>query len=1002
LKKIAVILFLVFWTKISFATHIVGGAFDVQWISGNSYRISLKVLRDCRNGQADFNKPTIRIGLYSKNSNTLITYFTLNYVTYNKLDFINPRCGANTIECTEEGYFTNIVTFPNLNSQFGYYISWERCCRNGIISNINAPGDASTAFYAEIPGTNLNNSTPKYTNNPVTLMCVGVPFTYNFNFQDADGDSLVYSLVDPLNGNLDRNNNNGAPNNPVNTSGPYQPIDWLPGFNANVAINGTPNLGINSSTGEINVTPSSVGTYVAAVCVKEYRNGVKIGEVRLELQFNVVICAPNPPPEINFSDTGSNIKRTFFDVEIPNNICFDINASDLSTPGDSIYMKITSPFFSSSYTNKPTVQKQVAGYRNIVNRFCWQTSCELSKVGSVTFYSEVKDNGCPLPRTSKNEIIVRIKPMRTIPPPIFKCLGLLDGKTQLDWSDTNTSVLLKSYRIYRGINDSNYVLLTELGKLANQFTDNNSPNNKIINYTYKITSVNECDSEGLATPFVSTVASIPVIVTNDSLNALILKDTIDFEVYKNKCFEIKVKDIGDELVMRISSTVFSNKSIGTLPQVDTLVKGNDSVFTTFCWTPSCEAYQLKYIPINIEVKDLSCPISNVSTKTIWLRLITQSPVESTDMLCMTLSSNNQTYVYYGDTSTIEKFNYFLVFRGIDYKNYEVIDTIKTKGPRYFLDKNSPNNKTINYTYFMIGVNKCGLWGQPSDTMGTFEQIAYIPQQQQLFTVTVNENDKIRVSWLPSKEKDFAKYFLFKSKDQGNNFSLIDTFENVLDTFYIDNEVNINKQSYCYHVVMYDTCDNIGPQGKIACSIYLKGISSYLKHNLDWNAYAGWENGVNNYDIERRYIDNKFESLVRIKPNQYEDKNFDTDEGAYYYYVNAFENKPDGILNRNLAQSKSNKIFLFQHPNVYPPNAFSANFDGLNDDLYMVNSFVKTFNLRIFNRWGQQIFETNNKKEHWKANLNDNNVQNDVYFYTVTYTGFDDAVYTKQGNFTILR
>jgi len=1002
LKKALIIIFLIL-AKFSFATHIVGGAFDIQWTSGTNYVITLKVLRDCRSGQADFNRPDIRVGLYQKNNNSLIKYFTLNFITSNKLQFISPKCGSNTIECTEEGTYRSTVSLSNLNSNFGYYISWERCCRNSIIDNINAPGDASSAFYAELPRNSFNNSSPRYTNNPVTLMCIGIPFSYNFNFIDADNDSLVYTLVDPLNGNLDRNENNGNPNSPVNFSGPYGPISWLTGFNANNAIQGTPSLYINRLTGEINVTPNSVGTYVASVKVDEYRNGVKIGEVRLELQFNVVACAPNPPPVISYSDTGNaTIQKTFYDVEIPNTICFDINASDLSTPGDSLYMTITSPHFKSSYTSQPNVAKTKAGFRSINNRFCWQTTCELSKVGSVTFTSEVKDNGCPFPRTSKNEIIVRIKPMRAMPPPVFNCIGILNNRTQLNWSDTNTSVLLKSYRIYRGINDTGYVLITEIGKLINQFIDNNSPNNKIINYTYKIASINECDSEGIATKPLGTVSSIPVIFKNDSLNIKILSDTISFDVYKSKCFTIKAGDEGDSLVMKISSSLFSLNNVGTLPTVNQLVYGKDSVKSEFCWTPACEAYQLGYIPINIEVQDLKCPIVNISNKIIWIKLIAQPPVESTDMLCMTLSNDNQTYVYYGDTSNIERFNYFLVFRGIDFKNYQVIDTIWNKGPRCFLDKNTPNNKKINYTYFMIGVNKCGLWGQPSDTISTFEEIEYIPKQQNLFTVTVVENQFLRVSWPPSTEKDFAKYYLFKSVDNGKTFGALDTFENVNDTFYNDLDVDVNKQSYCYHLIMFDTCDNIGPQGKISCSILLKGKSVYLKHNLDWNEYIGWVSGVDNYQIERRYVTKKFESLVRVNQNTYVDSKFDTDEGAYYYFVNANEAVPDGQTLKPMAQSKSNEVFLFQQPNVYPPNAFTANGDGLNDDLLMANSFVKDYHLEIYNRWGQKVFETFNKKENWKATFNNNPVQNDVYFYIVSFSGFDNENYTKRGNITILR
>jgi hypothetical protein len=76
LKKALIIIFLIL-AKLSFATHIVGGAFDIQWTSGTNYVITLKVLRDCRSGQADFNRPNIRVGLYQKNNNSLIKYFTL-------------------------------------------------------------------------------------------------------------------------------------------------------------------------------------------------------------------------------------------------------------------------------------------------------------------------------------------------------------------------------------------------------------------------------------------------------------------------------------------------------------------------------------------------------------------------------------------------------------------------------------------------------------------------------------------------------------------------------------------------------------------------------------------------------------------------------------------------------------------------------------------------------------------------------------------------------------
>jgi hypothetical protein len=89
--RILYIFLFLFISYSNYATHIVGGAFDVQWQGGNNYKISLKVLRDCRNGTADFNKPNIRIGVYQKNNNALATYFTLPFISSQKLQFINPK-----------------------------------------------------------------------------------------------------------------------------------------------------------------------------------------------------------------------------------------------------------------------------------------------------------------------------------------------------------------------------------------------------------------------------------------------------------------------------------------------------------------------------------------------------------------------------------------------------------------------------------------------------------------------------------------------------------------------------------------------------------------------------------------------------------------------------------------------------------------------------------------------------------------------------------------------
>ena len=57
-------------------------------------------------------------------------------------------------------------------------------------------------------------------------------------------------------------------------------------------------------------------------------------------------------------------------------------------------------------------------------------------------------------------------------------------------------------------------------------------------------------------------------------------------------------------------------------------------------------------------------------------------------------------------------------------------------------------------------------------------------------------------------------------------------------------------------------------------------------------------------------------------------------------------------------------FVSLQSNVYVPTAFSPNKDGLNETFHPVSVAVKDYKLTVFNRWGEQIFVTQNQEEGW--------------------------------------
>ena len=55
---------------------------------------------------------------------------------------------------------------------------------------------------------------------------------------------------------------------------------------------GNPIVGIDRNTGLMTGTPDILGQFVVGTCVKEYRNGELLSEIRRDFQFNVANCDP--------------------------------------------------------------------------------------------------------------------------------------------------------------------------------------------------------------------------------------------------------------------------------------------------------------------------------------------------------------------------------------------------------------------------------------------------------------------------------------------------------------------------------------------------------------------------------------------------------------------------------------------------------------------------------------------------------------------------------------
>ena len=93
--------------------------------------------------------------------------------------------------------------------------------------------------------------------------------------------------------------------------------------------------------------------------------------------------------------------------------------------------------------------------------------------------------------------------------------------------------------------------------------------------------------------------------------------------------------------------------------------------------------------------------------------------------------------------------------------------------------------------------------------------------------------------------------------------------------------------------------------------------------------------------------------------------------------------------------------------IYVPNAFSPNFDNLNDvfkpEISEYGIDVKIFEMEIFDRWGHNLFRTTDYKKGWNGkNKNGEILKEEVYIYRIKYKDMDGNSYDKMGHVTLLK
>ena len=89
--------------------------------------------------------------------------------------------------------------------------------------------------------------------------------------------------------------------------------------------------------------------------------------------------------------------------------------------------------------------------------------------------------------------------------------------------------------------------------------------------------------------------------------------------------------------------------------------------------------------------------------------------------------------------------------------------------------------------------------------------------------------------------------------------------------------------------------------------------------------------------------------------------------------------------------------------MYLPNAFSPNKDGKNDLLNIIHLGVFELDVfRIYNRWGELVYETNDLKKGWNGYFKSEPAPIGVYVYYIAGHGHNDRKVSMTGNVALIK
>ncbi len=266
-------------------------------------------------------------------------------------------------------------------------------------------------------------------------------------------------------------------------------------------------------------------------------------------------------------------------------------------------------------------------------------------------------------------------------------------------------------------------------------------------------------------------------------------------------------------------------------------------------------------------------------------------------------------------------------------------------------------------------------------------------------VTVKNDENILVEWDSIPTPNPGRFALERAKGR-KGFKPI-TKQPEGQTSYLDEGVQVDDTVYTYRVQILDSCGNIGKYSKQkGTSIKLSVSEGLGEPVLNWTPYRGWS--VNHYAVQKlNPVNGEFRTISGYEQipgdslSILEEQTRNTNKKRCYRIIGYKQGDEKTF-------SISNTDCLDREMRLYVPDAFSPNDDGINDQFGVKGTYVVNYQISIYNRWGQKLYESHSMENSWDGKFKGKPVSTGRYLYIIWAEGPNGETRQVKGTIKVLK